>query len=113
MTQIFNILGQALSSTPTAIIPFIITLALVGYLSFRAYQEFKAVYKKVNADKLELTNRIADSERKLALTDDRTMMLSQKLERIEDSLERVNNTLIELATTLKIWSEERKRCSGS
>ena len=113
MTQIFNILGQALSSTPTAIIPFIITLALVGYLSFRAYQEFKAVYKKVNADKLELTNRIADSERNLALTDDRTMMLSQKLERIEDSLERVNNTLIELATTLKIWSEERKRCSGS
>lgn len=113
MTQIFNILGQALSSTPTAIIPFVVTLALIGYLSYRVYAEFKGVYKKVNADKLELTNRIAESERKLALTDDRTMMLSQKLERIEESLEKVNNTLIELSTTLKIWSEERKRCSGS
>lgn len=109
MTQIFNILGQALSSTPTAIIPFVVTLALVGYLSYRAYAEFKAVYKKVNSDKLEIVNRIAESERKLALTDDRTMMLSQKLERIEESLEKVNNTLIELSTTLKIWSEEKKR----
>lgn len=113
MTQIFNILGQALSSTPTAIIPFVVTLALVGYLSFRAYQEFKKVYQKVNADKLELTNRIAGTERTLALTDSKTIMLSAKLERIEESLERVNNTLIELATTLKIWGEERKRCSGS
>lgn len=113
MTQIFNLLGQALSSTPTAIIPFIVTLALVGYLSYRAYAEFKAVYKKVNADKLEIVNRIAKTEQELSLTDSKTIMLSAKLERIEESLERVNNTLIELATTLKIWSEERKRCSGS
>lgn len=113
MTQIFNILGEALSSTPTAIIPFIVTLALVGYLSFRAYQEFKAVYKKVNEEKLELTNRIAKTEQALSLTDSKTIMLSQKLERIEESLERMNATLIELSTTLKIWGEERKRCSGS
>lgn len=113
MTQIFNILGQALSSTPTAIIPFVVTLALISYLSFKIYQEFKKVYKKANADKLELTNRIAKVETSMAMTDEKTIMLSAKLERIEESLERVNNTLIELSTTLKIWSEERKRCSGS
>ena len=67
MTQIFNILASALSSTPTAIIPFVVTLALIGYLSFKIYQEFRKVYKKCNADKLELVNRIAESERKLAL----------------------------------------------
>lgn len=113
MTQILNILGQALNSTPTAIIPFIVTLALIGYLSYKIYQEFRKVYQKCNADKLELTNRIAKTEQELSLTDSKTIMLSAKLERIEESLERVNATLIELSTTLKIWSEERKRCSGS
>lgn len=108
MTQILNILASALQSTPVAVIPFLITLALVGYLSYRAYAEFKSVYKKVNADKLELTNRVAELERTLSLTDSKTIMLSQKLERIEDSLERMNNTLIELSTTLKIMRENKE-----
>lgn len=108
MAQILNILASALQSTPVAVIPFLITLALVGYLSYRAYAEFKSVYKKVNADKLELTNRVAELERTLSLTDSKTIMLSQKLERIEDSLERMNNTLIELSTTLKIMREKKE-----
>lgn len=111
MTQILNILASALQSTPVAVIPFLITLALVGYLSYRFYAEFKSVYKKVNADKLELTNRIAEYERKLALTDDRTLMLSMKLEKIENNLEKINSTLVELSTTLKIMREERKNDS--
>lgn len=106
MTQIFGIVTAALSSTPTAIIPFIVTLALIGYLSYKIYQEFRKVYQKCNADKLELTNRIAEYERKLALTDDKTMMLSMKLEKIENNLERMNNTLIELSTTLKLMMEK-------
>lgn len=109
MTDLIKILSQALQSTPASIIPFIVTLAVVAYLSFRAYQEFKKVYQKCNADKLELTNRIADSERKIALSDEKTLMLSQKLERIEDSLEKMNTTLVELATTLKIMREEKKK----
>lgn len=108
MTQILNILASALQSTPVAVIPFLITLALVGYLSYRVYAEFKSVYKKVNADKLELTNRIAELERTVSLTDSKTIMLSQKLERIEDSLDRMNNTLIELSTTLKIMREQKE-----
>ena len=108
MTQILNILASALQSTPVAVIPFLITLALVGYLSYRVYAEFKSVYKKVNADKLELTNRVAELERTLSLTDSKTIILSQKLERIEDSLERMNNTLIELSTTLKIMREKKE-----
>lgn len=109
MTQIFNILATALSSTPTAIIPFIVTLALIGYLSYKIYQEFRKVYQKCNADKLELTNRIAKTEQTLSLTDSKTIMLSQKLERIEESLERMNNVLVELATTIKLMREERNR----
>lgn len=109
MTQIFNILASALSSTPTAIIPFIVTLALIGYLSYKIYQEFRKVYQKCNADKLELTNRIAKTEQTLSLTDSKTIMLSQKLERIEESLERMNNVLVELATTIKLMREERNR----
>lgn len=108
MTQILNILASALQSTPVAVIPFLITLALVGYLSYRVYAEFKSVYKKVHADKLELTNRIAELERTVSLTDSKTIMLSQKLERIEDSLDRMNNTLIELSTTLKIMREQKE-----
>ncbi len=114
MTQIFNILAEALGSTPTAIIPFIVTLALIGYLSFKIYQEFKKLYKKVNDDKLELTNRVAETERALSLTDSKTMMLSQKLERIEESLEKMNHVLVELSTTIKLMREEKlARCSGS
>ena len=109
MTQIFGIVTAALSSTPTAVIPFLATLVLIGYLSYKIYQEFKKVYQKVNADKLELTNRIADSERKLALTDDKTMMLSMKLEKIENNLEKINTTLVELATTLKLMREEKAK----
>lgn len=109
MTQIFNILASALSSTPTAIIPFVVTLALIGYLSFKIYQEFRKVYKKCNADKLELVNRIAEIERKLALTDDKTLMLSMKLEKIEANLEKMNCTLVEVVTTLKMMMEDKKR----
>lgn len=90
MTELFKILAQALQSTPTSIIPFIVTLAVLAYLSYRTYQEFKKVYQKVNADKLELTNRVAKVEGDIAKTDERTLMLSQKLERIEDSLEKMN-----------------------
>lgn len=109
MTQIFNILATALSSTPTAIIPFIVTLALIGYLSYKIYQEFRKVYQKCNADKLELTNRIAKTEQTLSLTDSKTIMLSQKLERIEESLEKMNLTLVELATTLKLMRVEKEK----
>lgn len=109
MTDLFKILSTALSSTPAAVIPFLFTLVLLGYLSFRAYQEFKKVYQKVNQDKLELTNRVAKLEGDVAKTDERTLMLSQKLERIEDSLEKMNSTLVELSTTLKIMREDKKK----
>lgn len=114
MTQILNILAEALSSTPTAIIPFIVTLAMIGYLSFKIYQEFRKLYKKINDDVHELTNRVAETERSISLTDSKTMMLSQKLERIEESLEKMNNVLVELSTTIKLMREDRVgRCSGS
>ena len=109
MTQNFKILGQALSSTPTALIPFVVTLALIGYLSFKIYQEFSKVYQKVNADKLELTNRIAKTETSMVMTDSKTIMLSQKLERIEESLEKMNAVLVELSTTIKLMREDRSK----
>ena len=109
MTQIFALLVAALNSTPTAIIPFIITLGVIAYLSYKTYIEFKAVYKKCNADKLELTNRIAKVEQELSLTDSKTIMLSTKLERIEESLNKMNDTLIELATTLKMMRETKTK----
>lgn len=105
MTDLIHILSQALSSTPTAIIPFLFTLVLLGYLNFKIYQEFKKVYKKVNEDKLELTNRVTKVEVDISKTDERTLMLSQKLERIEDSLDKMNCTLVELSTTLKYMRE--------
>lgn len=109
MTDIIKILTQALSSTPTSVIPFLFTLVLIGYLSFKIYQEFKKVYKKVNDVNIDLTNRITKVETKMAVTDEKTLMLSQKLERIEDSLEKMNNTLIELSTTLRMMREEKKK----
>ena len=108
MTDIIKILSIALQSTPTSIIPFIITLAFLGYLSFKIYQEFKKVYKKVNEVNMDLTNRVAKVEGDISKTDERTLMLSQKLERIEDSLEKMNVTLVELSTTLRMMREEKK-----
>lgn len=107
MTDIIRILTDTLQSTPVAVIPFLLTLVLIGYLSFKIYQEFKKVYQKCNADKLELTNRVTKVEGDIAKTDERTIILSQKLERIEDSLEKMNNTLIELSTTLRMMREDK------
>lgn len=107
MTDLIRILTSAMQSTPVAVIPFLLTLVLIGYLSFKIYQEFKKVYQKCNADKLELTNRVTKVEGDIAKTDERTIMLSQKLERIEDSLEKMNNTLIELSTTLRMMREDK------
>lgn len=90
MTDLIHILSQALSSTPSTIIPFLFTLVLIGYLSFKIYQEFKKVYKKVNDVNIDLNNRVAKVEGDIAKTDERTLMLSQKLERIEESLNRMN-----------------------
>ena len=109
MSQIFALLVAALNSTPTAIIPFIITLGVIAYLSYKTYIEFKAVYKKCNADKLELTNRIAKVETSMAMTDEKTMMLSMKLEKIESNLEKINASLIELSTTLKMMRETKTK----
>lgn len=109
MTQIITILGNALGAVPMTIVPFLFVMSLIGYLSYKIYQEFKKVYQKVNTDKLELTNRIAEAERTLSLTDSKTIMLSQKLERIEESLERMNNTLIELSTTLRMMREDKDK----
>ena len=108
MTDLINILSTALSSTPAAVIPFLFTLVLIGYLSYKIYQEFKKVYKKVNDVNMDLTNRIAKVEGDISKTDERTMMLSQKLERIEESLEKMNVTLVELSTTLRMMREEKK-----
>lgn len=108
MTDLIKILSQALSSTPTAVIPFLFTLVLIGYLSYKIYQEFKKVYKKVNEVNMDLTNRVAKVEGDISKTDERTLMLSQKLERIEDSLEKMNVTLVELSTTLRMMREEKK-----
>ena len=108
MTQLFSMLYTALHAVPSNIVPFFILTAIISYLSYKIYQEFRKVYQKVNADKLEITNRVADNERKMALSDEKTLMLSQKLERIELSLEKMNTTLVELATTLKIMREDKQ-----
>ena len=104
MTDLIHILTQALQSTPASIIPFIVTLAVIAYLSYRAYQEFRKVYQKVNADKLELTNRVAKVEGDIAKTDERTLMLSQKLERIEDSLEKMNRNTHRIIYNVEIYA---------
>jgi len=109
MTDLIHILSQALSSTPATVIPFLFTLVLIGYLSFKIYQEFKKVYKKVNEVNMELTNRVAKVEGDIAKTDERTLMLAQKLERIEDSLEKMNVTLVELSTTLRMMRDDKKK----
>lgn len=90
MTDLIHILTQALGSTPASVIPFLFTMVLLGYLNFRIYQEFKKVYKKINDVNMELTNRVAKVEGDISKTDERTLMLSQKLERIEESLDRMN-----------------------
>lgn len=103
MTDLIHILTQALSSTPASVIPFLFTLVLLGYLSFKIYQEFRKVYQKVNADKHELTNRVAKVEGDIAKTDERTLMLSQKLERIEDSLEKMNRNTHRIVYNVEIY----------
>lgn len=107
MTQIITILGNALQAVPMTIVPFFVALAAIIYTSYKSYIEFKAVYKKINAEIATANLRISKVEADIAKTDERTAILQDKLGRIEGSLERMNNTLIELSTTLRIMRENK------
>lgn len=107
MTQLITILSSSLQAVPATVIPFLFTLVLIGYLSYKIYQEFKKVYVKVNTEIATMALRISKVEADIAKTDERTAVLQDKLGRIEDSLEKMNATLIELSTTLKIMREEK------
>lgn len=109
MTQLFGIVTAALSSTPAAIIPFIVTLSLIGYLSYKIYQEFRKVYQTVNQKEVLLVVRLGKCETTLAQCDERTMMLSAKLSKIETSLESINASLIRLSTTMEMHMKQEER----
>lgn len=102
-----SLLFKILAAAPAQVVPFLLTMAVIAYLSFKAYQEFKKVYQKVNAEKAALSDRVAQLEMSIAKCDERTMMLSVKLEKIENNLERLNSTLVEVVTTLKLMREDR------
>lgn len=106
MTDLIRILTEALQSTPATVIPFLLTLVLIGYLSYKIYQEFKKVYLKVNTEMSTMALKISKVEADISKTDERTAVLSMKLEKIENNLEKINCSLIELSTTLKIWREK-------
>ena len=108
MEGLISIVTAAFHEAPVTVIPSLFILVLICYLSYRIYQEFKKVYGKINTDISTITLRISNAENTLAKCDERTLMLSQKLERIEKSLEQMNDTLIEVGTTLKIMREDKK-----
>ena len=108
MSELISIVTAAFHEAPVTVIPSLFILALICYLSYKIYQEFKKVYIKINTDISTINLRISNAENTLAKCDERTLMLSQKLERIEKSLEQMNDTLIEVGTTLKIMREDKK-----
>lgn len=108
MGELIKILTSAFQAAPVTVIPTLLVMVLIGYLSYKIYQEFKKVYVKVNTEVATLNLRISNTENTLAKCDERTMMLSVKLEKIEKSLEQMNDTLIEVGTTLKIMREDKK-----
>lgn len=108
MSELISIVTAAFHEAPVTIIPSLFIMVLICYLSYKIYQEFKKVYFKINTDISAINLRISNAENTLAKCDERTLMLSQKLERIEKSLEQMNDTLIEVGTTLKIMREDKK-----
>lgn len=102
-----SLLYKVLTAAPASVVPFLLTLAVISYLSFKIYQEFRKVYQKVNAEKDSLGERVATLETSLEKCDERTLMLSVKLEKIESNLERINSTLVEVGTTLKLMREDK------
>ena len=108
MSDLISIVTAAFHEAPVTVIPSLFILVLICYLSYKIYQEFKKVYDKINTDISTINLRISNAENTLAKCDERTLMLSQKLERKEKSLEQMNDTLIEVGTTLKIMREDKK-----
>lgn len=102
-----SLLYKVFASAPAQVAPFLLTLAVISYLSFKGYQEFQKVYQKINAEKASLGDRVVQLEMSIAKCDERTLMLSMKLEKIENNLERINTTLAEVGTTLKLMREDR------
>jgi predicted nuclease with TOPRIM domain len=104
-----SLLYKILAAAPAQVVPFLLTLAVISYLSFKVYQEFRKVYQKINAEKAALGDRVTKLETSLAKCDERTLMLSVKLEKIENNLERINTTLVEVGTTLRLMREDREQ----
>jgi predicted nuclease with TOPRIM domain len=104
-----SLLYKILAAAPAQVVPFLLTLAVISYLSFKIYQEFRKVYQKINAEKAALGDRVTKLETSLAKCDERTLMLSVKLEKIENNLERINTTLVEVGTTLRLMREDREQ----
>jgi predicted nuclease with TOPRIM domain len=104
-----SLLYKILAAAPAQVVPFLLTLAVISYLSFKVYQEFRKVYQKINAENAALGDRVTKLETLLAKCDERTLMLSVKLEKIENNLERINSTLVEVGTTLRLMREDREQ----
>lgn len=102
-----GILGKVISAAPGSVIPFLIIAAVICYLSFKIYQEFKRVYKTINDKEKATLERVSKCESTVAKADERTLLLQKRLDNIEANLERINSSLIEVSTTLKIMREDR------
>ena len=104
-----SVISKIVEATPAQALPLMLCLVLVGYLSFKVYQEFKKVYQTVNQKEALLVARLGKCETTLAQCDERTMMLSEKLSKIETSLESINASLIRLSTTMEMHMKQEER----
>lgn len=104
-----SVISKIVEATPAQALPLMLCLALVGYLSFKVYQEFRKVYQTVNQKEAFLVARLGKCETTLAQCDERTMMLSAKLSKIESSLESINASLIRLSTTMEMHMKQEER----
>ena len=104
-----SVISKIVEATPSQALPLMLCLVLIGYLSFKVYQEFRKVYQTVNQKVALLVARLGKCETTLAQCDERTMMLSAKLSKIESSLESINASLIRLSTTMEMHMKQEER----
>lgn len=104
-----SVISRIVEATPSQALPLMLCLVLIGYLSFKVYQEFKKVYQTVNQKESLIVARLGKCETTLAQCDERTMMLSAKLSKIETSLESINESLIRLSTTMEMHMKQDER----
>lgn len=109
MNDVVELLVAGLKASPVGLAPFIVLLGVIAVCMYYAYREFSVAKETANARLDGFNLRLSECERTVVKCDERTIMLSNKLSKIESSLESINESIVRVSTTLEMMLRREQK----